>query len=163
MLGAALVLGAWWPLAVARLRVRREELAGLPDAPGVSPATAAPAASVGTHEALERGPRDPGWFPTTPEEEMRGLARESGEELFSPPTWAELRRLEQGDAEPVAFTVNSSLANGRLVDLFPSHRVTATSFETAVWLIYPSRAYLPQKVRAMIDFLRGAVPRRTVD
>ncbi|MCA9541003.1 MAG: hypothetical protein KC620_19015 [Myxococcales bacterium] len=26
---------------------------------------------------------------------------------------------QQGDAEPVAFTVNSSLANGRLVDLFP--------------------------------------------
>ncbi|MCA8931697.1 MAG: substrate binding domain-containing protein, partial [Rhodospirillaceae bacterium] len=58
------------------------------------------------------------------------------------------------------WLVDADIADGRLVDLFPSHRVTATSFETAVWLIYPSRAYLPQKVRAMIDFLRGAVPRR---
>ena len=61
------------------------------------------------------------------------------------------------------WLVDGDIANGRLVDLFPHHRVAATSFETAVWLIYPSRAYLPQKVRAMIDFLRGAVPRRTVD
>jgi DNA-binding transcriptional LysR family regulator len=47
-----------------------------------------------------------------------------------------------------------ALAAGGLVDLFPSHEVAAAAFGTAAWLLYPSRAYLPGKVRAMIDFLR---------
>lgn len=52
------------------------------------------------------------------------------------------------------WLVDEDIAAGRLVDLFPAHRVTATSFDTAVWLLYPSRSFLPRKVRAMIDFLR---------
>ena len=43
---------------------------------------------------------------------------------------------------------------GRLIDLFPRHQVTATNFETAAWLIYPSRSFLPLKTRVMIDFLK---------
>jgi DNA-binding transcriptional LysR family regulator len=35
--------------------------------------------------------------------------------------------------------------------------VTATRFDTAAWLIYPSRSFLPAKVRAMIEFLRRSV------
>jgi len=50
--------------------------------------------------------------------------------------------------------VREDFAKGRLVDLFPDHEVTATSFDTAAWLLYPSRKYLPHKVRATIDFLR---------
>ncbi len=45
--------------------------------------------------------------------------------------------------------------SGRLVDLLPTHRVTATMFDTAAWLLYPSRRYLPNKVRVTIDFLRA--------
>lgn len=52
------------------------------------------------------------------------------------------------------WLVDGPIAHGRLVDLFPGHRVTATSFDTAAWLVYPSRAYLPGKVRAMVEFLR---------
>lgn len=52
------------------------------------------------------------------------------------------------------WLVDEDLAAGRLVDLFPKHRVTATDFETAAWLLYPSRTYLPNKVRATIDFLK---------
>lgn len=52
------------------------------------------------------------------------------------------------------WLVADSLADGRLVDLFPDHEATATTFDTAAWLVYPSRAYLPAKVRAMIDFLK---------
>jgi len=55
------------------------------------------------------------------------------------------------------FLIGSDLASGRLVDLFPDHDVTATSFETAAWLLYSSRAHLPTKVRAVIDFLRDKV------
>ena len=50
-------------------------------------------------------------------------------------------------------------AAGRLVDLFPDHEIAAREFETAAWLLYPSRAYLPRKVRAMIDFLKSLIGR----
>lgn len=50
--------------------------------------------------------------------------------------------------------VQRDLDNGTLVDLFPDHACAASSFETAAWLLYPSRSYLPQKVRVMIDFLK---------
>jgi DNA-binding transcriptional LysR family regulator len=46
------------------------------------------------------------------------------------------------------------VATGNLIDLFPHHDVTATTFDTGVWLLYPSRNYLPLKVRAIADFLR---------
>lgn len=63
-----------------------------------------------------------------------------------------------GPALLADWLVDEDIAAGRLVDLFPAHRVTATTFETAVWLLYPSRSFLPRKVRAMIDFLRARVP-----
>ena len=53
-----------------------------------------------------------------------------------------------------SWLVDSDLARGRLVDLFPGHRVAATDFDTAAWLVYPSRRFLPNKVRVTIDFLR---------
>ena len=52
------------------------------------------------------------------------------------------------------WLVGRDLASGALVDVFPEHEVTATSFDTAAWLLYASRQYLPRKVRLMIDFLR---------
>ncbi|MFZ5748639.1 MAG: LysR family transcriptional regulator [Pseudomonadota bacterium] len=52
------------------------------------------------------------------------------------------------------WLIDDDLAKGTLVDLFPEHQVTATTFDTAVWAVYPSRSFLPQKVRVMIDFLR---------
>ena len=51
------------------------------------------------------------------------------------------------------WLIDDDIASGALIDLFPDFRVTATDFETAAWLLYPSRSYLPQKVRAFIDFL----------
>ncbi|WP_281273954.1 substrate binding domain-containing protein [Maritalea myrionectae] len=59
-----------------------------------------------------------------------------------------------GPALMADWLVASDLAEGRLVDLFPNHECTATEFDTAAFALYPSRAYLPQKVRVMIDFLR---------
>lgn len=48
------------------------------------------------------------------------------------------------------------LADGALTSLFPDHEVTASSFDAAAWLVYPSRAYLPLRVRRFVDF---AAPR----
>ncbi|MGV6849558.1 MAG: LysR family transcriptional regulator [Marinibacterium sp.] len=59
-----------------------------------------------------------------------------------------------GPALLADWLVRGDLASGRLVDLFPRHQVTATGFDTAAWALYPSRAFLPRKVRSAIDFLR---------
>jgi DNA-binding transcriptional LysR family regulator len=52
---------------------------------------------------------------------------------------------------------DEALADGSLIDPFPDYTVSATNFETAAWLLYPSRTYLPTKVRIVIDFLREMV------
>ena len=44
------------------------------------------------------------------------------------------------------------LRAGTLVDVFPTHDVTATAFDASVWLLYSSRSYLPLKVRAFVTF-----------
>ncbi|MBI3562362.1 MAG: LysR family transcriptional regulator [Gammaproteobacteria bacterium] len=52
------------------------------------------------------------------------------------------------------WLIDADIAEGRLVDLFPEYRVSVADFDTAAWLLYPSRAHLPNKVRVMIDFLK---------
>ncbi len=60
-----------------------------------------------------------------------------------------------GPALLANWLVDDDIAAGRLVPLFPEYQVTATSFDTAAWLLYPSRTYLPSKVRVTIDFLKA--------
>lgn len=55
------------------------------------------------------------------------------------------------------WLIEDDLSDGQLVNVFPSYDVTATEFETAAWLVYPSRAYVPLKVRVFIDFLKQFV------
>jgi DNA-binding transcriptional LysR family regulator len=45
------------------------------------------------------------------------------------------------------------LRDGSLTTLLTGHEVTATSFAAAAWLVYPSRSYLPLKVRRFVDFV----------
>ena len=52
------------------------------------------------------------------------------------------------------WLIETDLTQGALVDCFPDHRIAATGFDTAAWLLYPSRTFLPNKVRVAIDFLR---------
>lgn len=59
-----------------------------------------------------------------------------------------------GPALLADWLIGSDLRDGRLVDLFPGHDVTATGFETAAWLLYPSRDYLPRKTSQVIAFLK---------
>ncbi len=49
------------------------------------------------------------------------------------------------------------IAGGSLIDLFSEYECTATDFDTAAWLIYPSHTYLPTKVRVFVDFLRAEI------
>jgi DNA-binding transcriptional LysR family regulator len=62
-----------------------------------------------------------------------------------------------GPALLPSWLVDPDIAAGRLVNAFPKYEITATTFETAAWLVYPSRAFLPNKVRVMIDFLRQRI------
>jgi DNA-binding transcriptional LysR family regulator len=58
------------------------------------------------------------------------------------------------------WLIDDDVTEKRLLDLFPNYRVAAISFDTAAWLLYPSRAFLPQKVRVAIDFLRPRIRMR---
>lgn len=60
-----------------------------------------------------------------------------------------------GPALLADWLVAQDIEAGRLLPLFADHDWTATEFETAAWMLYPSRSYLPRKVRVMIDFLRA--------
>ena len=52
------------------------------------------------------------------------------------------------------WIVGADLRDGVLVNVFPEHAVTATDFNTGAWLLHPSRAYVPLKVRVFMDFLK---------
>lgn len=51
------------------------------------------------------------------------------------------------------WAVAEPLQSGALVELLTGYEATSTDFDPAVWLVYPSRSYLPLKVRAFADFL----------
>lgn len=63
-------------------------------------------------------------------------------------------RAGMGPAFLPDWLVRDGLRVGRLVDCLPDHQATATDFAAAAWLVYPSRACRPQKVRVTIDSLR---------
>ncbi|MBZ0215659.1 MAG: LysR family transcriptional regulator [Fimbriimonadaceae bacterium] len=66
----------------------------------------------------------------------------------------EATKCGMGAALLADWLIAEDLKSGALVDLFPNHEASASDFDTAAWLLYPSRIYLPQKVRVMIDFLK---------
>ena len=51
------------------------------------------------------------------------------------------------------WLVRQEVKQGQLIRLFSEYEVTATDFNSAVSLLYPSRQYLPLKVRVFNDFL----------
>lgn len=54
------------------------------------------------------------------------------------------------------WTVRDDLASGALVEVLPAYEAAGASFDSAVWLVFPSRRFLPAKTRAFADFLREA-------
>jgi DNA-binding transcriptional LysR family regulator len=67
--------------------------------------------------------------------------------------------LGMGPALLAHWLVDDDIAQGKLIQLLPKYQVTAEDFDTAAWLIYPSRHFLPNKTRVMIDFLKQKYPR----
>jgi DNA-binding transcriptional LysR family regulator len=55
------------------------------------------------------------------------------------------------------WLIAEDIRTGRLVDVFSDYEVTATDFNTAAWMVYPSRAYVPLKVRVFINYLKESL------
>jgi DNA-binding transcriptional LysR family regulator len=55
------------------------------------------------------------------------------------------------------WLIDDDLQTGSLVNVFSDYQVTATNFSTAAWLVYPSRAYVPLKVRIFMEFLKKSM------
>lgn len=53
------------------------------------------------------------------------------------------------------WLVWDDIASGTLIDLFPKWEVAAVDFKSAAWFVYPSRSYVPLKVRVFIDYMRS--------
>ncbi|MEN0067827.1 MAG: LysR substrate-binding domain-containing protein [Myxococcota bacterium] len=55
------------------------------------------------------------------------------------------------------WNVAHELATGRLAAILADWQGSASDLDGAVWLLYPSRAYLPLRVRRFVTFLREAL------
>ncbi|VAX01889.1 Transcriptional regulator, LysR family [hydrothermal vent metagenome] len=51
------------------------------------------------------------------------------------------------------WLVKDDISKGNLVQLFTEYDVTTTNYDSSVWLVYPSKEYLPLKSRVFIDML----------
>lgn len=52
------------------------------------------------------------------------------------------------------WTIHSDLEDGGLVDVLPKVKVSAGGFDSAAWIVYLSRSYVPTRLRVFIDHLR---------
>ena len=59
-----------------------------------------------------------------------------------------------GPALLADWMTDSDIESERLIDMLPNYSVAAASFDTAAWLLFRHRKYLPQKIRVTIDFLK---------
>jgi DNA-binding transcriptional LysR family regulator len=71
--------------------------------------------------------------------------------------------LQQGAIAGMGLTllpnwlIDADLQAGTLINAFPNYTVTATDFNTAAWLVYPPRAYIPPKVQMFIEFPKQSI------
>jgi len=54
------------------------------------------------------------------------------------------------------WLVADAIADGQLINLFPDLQATASEFEARMSFVYPSKSYVPEKVRIVMAFLREA-------
>lgn len=77
--------------------------------------------------------------------------------MSNPLALREAARLGLGPALLPNWLIKDDLTTGRLVSHFADWQVTATSFNTAAWLIYVPQRFMPARLRATIDFFRANV------
>ena len=79
--------------------------------------------------------------------------------LSSPLALRQAARQGLGPALLPDWLLHDDLMHGLLIDLFPDWQVTATTYDTAAWLLYPSRRHVPARTRAAITVLRQGLGR----
>jgi DNA-binding transcriptional LysR family regulator len=52
------------------------------------------------------------------------------------------------------WLIADDLAAGKLISVLPGWDVATEDFESAIWIVYPSRSFLPLRTRAFIDHFR---------
>ena len=51
------------------------------------------------------------------------------------------------------WLIDDDIRKGTLISLFDDYEVTATDYDSAVWILRPSRQYMPRKVAVFLDYL----------
>lgn len=118
-------------------------------------------ADLSDHRVLrfaQSGYRDR-WLFARPGTEQIAVTVDGDILMSSPAALKEAVMMGLGPALLADWMTGPLIQAGTLVDCFPGWTVTATDFSTGAWLIYPSREFLPNKVRATIDFLRRNLSR----
>ncbi len=55
------------------------------------------------------------------------------------------------------WMVDKDIQQKNLIEILPEWGVSAGEFDTAAWLLYPSKKYVPRKTRLFIDYLKDLV------
>lgn len=55
------------------------------------------------------------------------------------------------------WLVKNQVANGELIDIFPDHTYRSDDPDPAAWFVYPSRLYVPAKVRRFMEYAGRAM------
>ncbi len=55
------------------------------------------------------------------------------------------------------WMIDKDLQQKNLIEILPEWDVSAVEFDTAAWLLYPSKRYVPRKTRLFIDYLKELV------
>lgn len=55
------------------------------------------------------------------------------------------------------WTTKHEIDSGQLMKVLPEWEAAGHDFDSAIWLVHPSRSFVPTKTRALIDFLLEAV------
>ncbi|MEM7641048.1 MAG: LysR family transcriptional regulator [Pseudomonadota bacterium] len=63
-----------------------------------------------------------------------------------------------GPALLADWLIQDDLTQGHLSDILPGWHGALQGFDTALWLLYPSRAGLPRRTRATIDWFTASAP-----
>ncbi|MBO1256200.1 LysR family transcriptional regulator [Alteromonas sp. 5E99-2] len=60
---------------------------------------------------------------------------------------------DMGIALLADWTTNEDIAQGKLVRLLPDYLISGDTPQTAIWMVQPSRSYIPRNVLAFTEFL----------
>ena len=72
----------------------------------------------------------------------------------------EATRVGVGIALMPDWSIKDDLAAGRLVRLFPKHRVSWEAFENGVYAVYQKSRHQSKKVRAFVEFVGALFKQR---